>query len=359
MRYSIEKIYKLFGRFDKIVTISFHRVSPSFLEYSDSLTGTFYYSPKERSILEEQIQYMNDSSGFIKFKEVLNNVSDSKKETLIRDGINCEDIADIFYLPQFNQENKFQSKETRKLPAPNIIEIDFDDDFDYDSMLINLNERKFESGHKLTPEETAEHYGILLNIERKGIESIDQESNELNILIKKHYLRSRLRHKQANEKEINELKEIENKELMNKVMILRNEIKEAGIGKKSFEKIKPQIEQITPYLLEFNEKRLTHGKFPVWLNYERFLHIFLGHVNETNLGGTFDDKTKFQYLIDDIFRLIEIVLDSIEDDIQTHFVEYSGKNFKRHGEMAIYYNGDYFVIAINPNGLLMTFYKIG
>ena len=129
------------------------------------------------------------------------------------------------------------------------------------------------------------------------------------------------------------------------------------VRKKNFEKIRPQIEQITPFLLEFNEKRLTHGKFPIWLNYERFLHIFLEHVNEVNLGGNFEDKTKFQYLIDDIFRLIEIVIDSIEYEIQKHFVEKSGKNFKRHGEMAVYYKGDYYVIAINPDGLLMTFYK--
>lgn len=359
MGYSIEEIYRQFGQYDKIVTVSFLDNSPSYEEYNDSVTGSFYYSLQERRVLEEQIDKTNDSLGFVKFKEILNNVDDVKKENLMSVGINCEDIAEIFYLIQINQENKFQSKKTRKLPNPNIIEYDIDDDFDYDSMLLNLNERKIADGYKLTPEETAEHRGTLLNRYNKSIESINQEPEDLKILIKKYFLKCRLKHKQAEEKEITELKELESRELEHKILILQDEIKKSSIGKgkERIEKIKPQIEQITPFFIEFSEKRLTHGKSPIWLNYERFLHIFLRHVDETNLGGNFEDKTKFQYLIDDIFRLIEIVLDSIEDDIQKHFIERPDTNFKRHGEMAIYYNGDYYVVDINPDGLLMTFYK--
>jgi hypothetical protein len=80
-------------------------------------------------------------------------------------------------------------------------------------------------------------------------------------------------------------------------------------------------------------------------------------VNETNPGGTFENKTRFQYLIDDILDLIPRVLDVVEEEIQRHFVETPEQNFKRHGEMSVYYNGDYYAIDINPSGLLMTFYK--
>lgn len=363
MKYSIEKTFKEFGQFDKIVTISFFTDSSSHSEYPDLMTGTFYYSPREIAELEDRIHETNNSNGFVKFKEILNEVNDEQKTNLIRIGINCEDISSIFFLPEYNQENKFQSKQIRKLPKPNIIEIDIDDSFKYDSFFINSHERKIADGCKLTPAEEAEYLGISLNFDARDIESInnseyiDNETGKLKISIKKYFLKSRLRHKQANDEEIEELKEIENQELVHKILVLRKEITRAGIGNDNFDKIKPQIEQIIPFLLEFNEKRLTHGKFPVWLSYERFLHIFLEHVNETNLGGNFEDKTKFQYLIDDIFRLTEIVLDSIEKDIQKHFIERPDKNYKRHGEMAVYYNGDFYVIAINPSGLLMTFYK--
>jgi len=352
MKYSLEKIYKDFGQFDKVVTLSFFPNSPSFTEYPEYMTGLFFYTPKEIKQMEESIQKDKSSVGLVKFKEILNELDVNKKKHLIRNGLNCEDISYVFFLPHFNQVNEFKLKETRNLPKPNVIEIDIDDNFDYDSMLVNLNKRKLSSGYQLTPEETAENIGILLNLENKNLEEIENEKKEIKILIKKYYIKSRIRHKRATEDEINELKDIENQEIATKIEILRNEIKKAGIEKKDFEKNHQIIEQVTPFLIEFTEKRLTHGTFPVWLNYERFLHIFLGHVSELNLGGNFDDKTKFQYLIDDIIRLIEIVLDTIEDEIQYHFTENNGKNFKRHGEMAVYYKGDFYVIAINPDGLL-------
>lgn len=354
MRYSIEKIYQDFGQFDKVVTLSFYPDSPSFEEYPEYITGIFHYTPIERKEMEEIIQQNNSSIGFIKFKELNNEINVEKKYFLIKRGVNCEDLSSVFTFPLFNKSNESKSTVTRKLAEPNIIEVDFDDDFNCDLLLLYLNDRKFSRDDKLTPDETAEDLGTRLNYEKVELGGAQEE---LKAPIRKHFLKCRVRNKKATEAEVDELRILESKEIANKISILRGKIKKAGITKKNFEKIKPQIEDLTPFLLKFNERRLNQGKFVVWLNYERFLHIFLGHVNETNLGGKFEDKTKFQYLIDDIFRLIEIVLVSIEDEIQKYFGETSGKNFKRHGEMAVYYKGDYYVVAINPDGLLMTFYK--
>ncbi len=360
MKYTLEKIFKEFGQFDKIVTLSFFPDSPSFFEYPDLMTGMFCYSPKERLKSEELSLGENKTYGFIRFKEILNEINENQKTYLLRIGINCEFISNIFTLKGFNQENKFHSEQRRELPKPNIIEIDIEDNFDYDSMFINLNKRKIQDGYKLTPEELAEYNGISLNFKEQEIydsEFYKSKTEKLERLVRKHFLKSRLRHKHANDKEIEELNNIENQELIHKIIVLQKEIKRAGVGIKNFDIIRPKIEKLFPFLLEFTEKKLTNGKIPVWLSFERFLHIFLEHVHETNLGENFKDKTKFQYLINDIYRLIENVLVSIDDEIQNHFLTKPDKNFKRHGELAIYYNGDYYVIAINPSGLLMTFYK--
>ncbi|MCL6102077.1 MAG: hypothetical protein M1292_06235 [Bacteroidetes bacterium] len=361
MKYHIEEIFKEFGQFDRIVTISFFTDSPSYSEYPDLLTGTFYYTPKERADLEERIHNTFKTVGFVKFKEVLKETSNEQNRNLRQAGINCEDISTIFFLSEFNNENKFQSTQTKKLPNPNIIEID--DNFDYESIFVNLYSRKIADGDRLTPEEEAEFFGLSLSFEGKDIESIsdpelvNNDPGKLLTRIKKYYLKSRLTHNHASDDEINELKEIEFQEIKQKILVLRKEIERVGIRKENIDIIKCRIEHIVPELLQFREKRLTHGKFAVWLNYKRFLHIFLEHVSETNLGGNFESKTKFQYVKDDIFRLIEIVLDIVYDEIQKHFIEKPEKNFKRHGEMAIYYDGDYYALDINPSGLLMTFYK--
>ncbi|MDP3462094.1 MAG: hypothetical protein Q8S18_04820 [Bacteroidales bacterium] len=354
IRYSKEKVYKDFGQYDKVVTLSFYSGSKSFDEFPEYMTGIFQYSHKERKEMEELIQQNESTFGFIRFKELLNKINDEKKEYLIKQGLNCEEISSIFTLAEFNQTNEFKSINTRKLAEPYIIECDFGDDFDCDSLLLNLNDSKRSGGYKLTPDETAEDIGTRLNYEDIEFGGLREE---LKVPIRKYYLKCRARNYKATEEEIYELQTLESEEIVNKISFLNEEIKRAGITKKYFIKIKPQIEELAPFLLKFNEKRLTHGKFVVWLNFERYIHIFLGHVNEANLGRKFESKTKFQYLVDEILRLIEIVIESLEEEIQKHFTETSGKNFKRHGEMAVYYKGDYYVVDINPDGLLMTFYK--
>lgn len=98
MKYSIENIYRDFGRFDKVVTLSFAPDSESFKEYPDYMTGIFEYNREERENLELKLLDENSQSqGFIKFKEILNEVSDIQKSKLIQTGINTSEIIDIFH----------------------------------------------------------------------------------------------------------------------------------------------------------------------------------------------------------------------------------------------------------------------
>ena len=357
MNYTIESIYHDFGQYDKVVTLNFLNGSPSFEEYPDYLTGTFYYTPKERVELENSVKEGKSTPGYVKFEEVLNHVTKYQKETLIMTGMNTEDISSIFYLKQYHTENKFASDAIRKLPDPHIIEIDLNKNFDHDSFLINFTKSRISHGDLLTPGELAEFRGIVLNLEGKNFESIEEEPDGIKLSIKKHFLGSRLRHKQANPEERKELEQIIIQEFDSKLALLNKEIINAGIGKKKYSEIKQQLTHLIPQILKFDEKRLAHGKFPVWLNYERFLHILLRHVNETNPGGNFENKSRFQYLINDILYLIETVIDIVYKDIMTHFRENPNKHFKRQGELSVYFNGDYYVIDIRPDGLLMTFYR--
>lgn len=49
-------------------------------------------------------------------------------------------------------------------------------------------------------------------------------------------------------------------------------------------------------------------------------------------------------------------LSSIQNEIQKHFEENSDKPFKRHGKMSYYFKGDYYVIHVEPDGRLMTYF---
>jgi len=94
----------------------------------------------------------------------------------------------------------------------------------------------------------------------------------------------------------------------------------------------------------------------VYLDLERFLHIYARHVTETHVGGQFAVKTVFQYKYDDIIRIIQAVIESEATAIQEHLAAGSGKNFLRMGKRSIYYEGHYYRVEIESDGRLLTFH---
>lgn len=107
----------------------------------------------------------------------------------------------------------------------------------------------------------------------------------------------------------------------------------------------------------FRNERLTYGKFPVWWDYDRFIHIYVGHVKELQFGDRDRVNTFFQYQLSDVKKVVENVLKAITEDIDQHFEAYPDRDFKRNGKRSIYYNGDYYIINVHPSGRLMQFHK--
>ena len=44
----------------------------------------------------------------------------------------------------------------------------------------------------------------------------------------------------------------------------------------------------------FHVKRLTHNKIPVWIDLDRYLHIYFHHVKEVQIGSN-KEKSAFKY----------------------------------------------------------------
>jgi hypothetical protein len=61
---------------------------------------------------------------------------------------------------------------------------------------------------------------------------------------------------------------------------------------------------------------------PIQLTFERYVHIYVKHVEETKFGdGQFKNRSFFDYNHKEILTLIKSVLRSIEDDIKEHFLQ--------------------------------------
>lgn len=60
---------------------------------------------------------------------------------------------------------------------------------------------------------------------------------------------------------------------------------------------------------------------PIQLTFERYVHIYVKHVEETKFGeGQFKNRSFFDYKHTEILTLIKSVLKSIEDEIKEHFL---------------------------------------
>ncbi len=365
MDFSTENIFKYHGQYDKVVTLSFNPDSYSAKNYGQFITGIFQYTRDERIALESTIsnQGYENHHGHVKLKELLDDVCDEQKEELIRKGIDTTDIIEVFSANITIPKNEFQETDQRSLPAPVIIETDFSN-YDYDPIAMGMYKSKDRNGYKLTPYEECEKIGSELSHSIKSIEEIKNEeyidpaSGKVKSGILLHILHSRRRRQVLNKEEEQVFQELEIQDLSYKIILLRKTLLEY-VQKKDIANDETQsiLNHIVPKVIPFHIKRLTQNKIPAWIDLERYLHIYFHHVKEVQIGSN-KEKSAFKYDFNEIDMLMDIVLSSIQVEIQKHFEENSDKPYKRHGTMSYYFKGDYYVIHIEPDGRLMTFYKV-
>lgn len=366
MDYTIEDIYRYSGQYDKVVTIEFKTNSESYKRYGNHITGIFLYTPKERKTLQEDISEEKDirTDGYVKFKELLHNVPDEQREELLTKGLLNSDIHSIL---QFNTdtENVYAKQETKELPKPIEIKVDLSD-WD-DSLTLGLYQQYMKTGYDLCPFENDENIALILmrlkddNPKKQEIidDFTDKNTGKLKSSIRFEYLKKKYVTPVGLSKEEKEDFDAILKEIAEyRAEILKSELQ------KSTEKFKEigvnypnNLAKLIALTSSFQSERLTHNKKPVWWDYERFIHIYIRHVSEIQTGERFEEKSVFQYKFKDIKRLVVNVLKTVQGEIQEHFEKSPDKPFKRHGEMSVYYEGDYYVIHVAPDGRLMAFYK--
>ncbi len=366
MIYSQEEIYKYTGQYDKIVSVSFRYDSDARKKYGAYITGTFYYTPKEKEASEKIIE--NDdfkkTDGLIKFKigRGLNDLTKEQIGDLRFEGILASDIIEILsYVKPV--ENEFSKSDIKNLPDPITIKSNFSE-VDEEELTLWTNNQRLRNGYKLIPEEINRHNGIILRkyegqMPKEHLQNFKNlETGEIKDKIKYHYLNSKYYKDLLSEEEKIEFENLMKQEVDEKIGILRSELqksqekwKEVGIN------YKDALAWLIHFSSSFRSERLTHGKIPVWWDYESLLHIYMRHVSKTQIGERFESRTVFQYKFKDIKRVIETILKNIEEEIIEHFTNNPDKDFRRVGEQSVYFNGDFYEFHISPTGRLRTFYK--
>ncbi len=95
------------------------------------------------------------------------------------------------------------------------------------------------------------------------------------------------------------------------------------------------------------------------MDLDSFIHIYLRHVDELKNNQIYAERTKFQLKEEDVETTINHVLHDLNDEYQKFKEEHPDWKFRKYSEQAYYWNGDYYALEVDPNGRLVTFYKLG
>lgn len=222
------------------------------------------------------------------------------------------------------------------------------------------------SGNKLTPFEQNEYRGYIYKyckdqLSEEVIKSdfTDPKTGEIKDEIMYHALRSKYNTHKLNEDETKKFEVIAGRFQSEKVTLLKQELNGTQESLKTLVKNYPDaINIILKILPHFRPKRLLHGNFPVYIDVQGFIHIFVRHVSETQIGTkNKNEKSPFQYAFHEIIDLLERVVKQIDEEIEEHYTANASVDFVRKGDKLIYFEGDYFYIHILTSGRVSTFYK--
>lgn len=367
-QFSAEEIYSMFGRYDKFIGIDFHPNSQAAQEFGESIMGVVIYNRRERQDLDTAIKSKNvpRTNRYVKIDpSELCNLSPKQVEKLKTQGFLCGDIFQIQH-SHIHQYDSYRDKGEKEIP--NSVPIHFDArGMNPDTWKMFLFEQRIQ-GHDypLIEAEWDQYYTLKILYfesditEEEWTERIyKRDSDEIrdNILyqVLSRKLWSNLR---LSIEELGTLKKLIDKRANERSTLVEKEVFKSENKSLShiIEKNQRTIDKLNDLAYRFeNENLSTHGAVnSVYLDLERFLHIFIRHFPKFQVGDWKDTKTSFQYSFQDTLRVIRRVIQDLQPQIDEAINE--GKGFWLKDKSSHYYNGTYYVVKIETDGRLIDFY---
>lgn len=162
------------------------------------------------------------------------------------------------------------------------------------------------------------------------------------------------------------------KRAIDRMRIVKTEIKRVGINpnKLTLDNSKDYRELLN-VIQEFDDITLMDWFIPIVLKFERFVYIYVKHVEETKFAaGQFKARSFFDYKHTEILTLIKKILKQEEESIQEHFLDVAiGNTLKDNSKIKDYHRGfkkfspiilggDKFSLSIDKHGFIQKFYQI-
>lgn len=359
------RLYMLAGKTDDVCTLDLREGSEIYEVFGPKITVEFVYTQKERRMLEEDCCSLDEIPN-IKAKGLvfLFGKGKNKKELLLKEGIPVKDIVSAFTIHYTPENNTFTNSDKRSL---DVLEVPFEPYGNGDDIgwCYGFLCRLKEDGVGLMPEYENEYLACKYILEKDNLTAeekniINKEyGNVGNPDVAYHILFWRKAAGVISDKDSKFFDELKQKRNLKRVEMLDKELKKIGVPFHKFCKEYPeQAEFLHTKLQTFTDRSFNiTGKYPLYMDFQSFVHIYLRHVDIMNMGSQMAQKDKFQLQEKDVLLMIDHVMHELNNDYQVYREANPQGKFVRRGEQAYYCRGDYYEVYVGADGRLESFYK--
>jgi len=364
MKYSVEDIYRLVGRDDKVTILTFNPDSEAYKKFGDSCTIVFYYDIKERVALETSFRNNSDKRtfGFVKLKPLAMELSEQQIEELRNKGIHSKEIQHIFPSPWLN-ENPFYKEEKRKL---NKIVVPFQPEpkgGDYNWMY-GFYRSQIRDGVKLIPSSMDLYLAMKLFFEPEKItdeeESKIYDQDIIRNSIERKLLEIKMEKEVSAKEEDDRYFELSKLQINSNIEILKEELNKAGTNlSKLYELNTGLFHHLLSGTHLYIPEQLNGNKgLPIYLDWKGYIHVFIRHVKEFAVGERFAEKDKLLWHPKDVIPVIRKVISEVDSEIQKFWNENPTSRFSKYGVQSLYFEGDYYTFHLEADGRISTFHSV-
>ena len=359
------KLYALAGRTDDVCTLHLRDGSDVYEKFGPKVTVEFVYTQRERRLLEEDVTSL-DNVPNVKAKGLVFLLDKGKDQAtdLQTEGIPVKDITAAMTVHNTPQNNTYDNTEKRSL---RILEVPFkaygggrDIGWIYGFF---CRKKKDRIGFMPDDEDLYTAYRFILEKDKMSEEKqekvIDKDGHIVLSNVGYHYLKWGEEAGLIKEQDKKILRELRRRKIRERFDVLKDELKRAGISFNLFRKnYKGQALFFLQKLYSFHDRNFNIlGKHPLYMDFRSFVHIYMRHVADVNMGEQLAQKDKFQLFEKDVLFMIDHVMHEVNDDYQKFREEYPNKKYRRTGNRALYCQGDYYEVYIGIDGRLESFYK--
>jgi len=320
--------------------------------------GDIIYSKEEREALEKALK----SDTIPRSDELVRilpspaiDLTPDQYEQAERHGVPCSDIIEILSM-NGPRTNAFTKVGNRELPAPRTLYMHVKRG-DGNRLMFGFLDRRASRKDSLSPQEVNLYFGLAtyfsVNTKEGPFADLTHDPKDARYF----ELKTKYDDLVIIDDEIKEFAAAISERYFVKEGMITAEFERSGEKMQTIAKaFGDEVNNARKACHKFDEEILLFGGKLIYLDLERFLHIYCRHVTEAQVGGAFAGKSVLQYKYDDILEVIKLVIQSQSTEIQDHFKNNPGNNFRRSGRRAVYLYGNYYHVDIEPSGRLLTFF---